>query len=180
LSKIPRVKTEMIYIAVYKIIKYWLILGISRSTSSCMNILDPWNCQKWEWFIPIDFSWGGGGGGGRKSKKNVLNWREKNEHQHHQKKYRAQKISKLAILYIERKMLQPDFWFWILVVALQHPWVKNEIWTIFFTKAKGTLPPEKGHFLCLLKTWGGLGPPVPTPLYILGTLIWLGTVRICI
>jgi hypothetical protein len=45
---------------------------------------------------------------------------EKNiEHQHHQKKYRAQKISKLAILYIERKMLQPDyisgseFWLWL-------------------------------------------------------------------
>jgi hypothetical protein len=30
----------------------------------------------------------------------------------------------------------------------------------FFKKAKGTLPPERGHFLCLLKTsgGGGLGP----------------------
>jgi hypothetical protein len=93
---------------------------------------------------------------------------------------RANARQQLATLYIERKMLQPDFWFWILVVALQHPWVKNAIWTIFFTKAKGTLPPEKGHFLCFLKTWGGLDPPVPTPLYVLGTLIWLGTVRICI
>jgi hypothetical protein len=46
---------------------------------------------------------------------------KKIEHQHHQKKYRAQKNSKLAILYIERKMLQPNFWFGILVVALQHP-----------------------------------------------------------
>jgi hypothetical protein len=44
-------------------------------------------------------------------------------------------------------------------VALQHPWVKNAIWTTFFTKAKGTLPPEKGHFLCLLKTWGGALAP---------------------
>jgi hypothetical protein len=35
-------------------------------------------------------------------------------------------------------MLQPNFWFGILVVALQHPWVNNAIWTIFFTTAKGT------------------------------------------
>ena len=52
-------------------------------------------------------------------------------------------------------------------VALQHPWVKNAIWTTFFTKAKGTLPTGKGHFLCFLKTWRGGGlprPPFPTPL----------------
>ena len=41
----------------------------------------------------------------------------------------------------------------------------------FSRKQRALLPPEKGHFLCLLKTWGGLGPLVPTPLYVLGTLM---------
>jgi hypothetical protein len=54
-------------------------------------------------------------GGGAQIRKKISSMSriegEKIEHQHHQKKYRAQKISKLAILYIERKMLQPDFWF---------------------------------------------------------------------
>jgi hypothetical protein len=54
-------------------------------------------------------------GEGRKSEKKYRACsrieEKKIEHQHHQKKYRAQKISKLAILYIERKMLQPNFWF---------------------------------------------------------------------
>jgi hypothetical protein len=59
---------------------------------------------------PFDFSWGGAQI--RKKISNMSRIEEKKiEHQHHQKKYRAQKISKLAILYIERKMLQPDFWF---------------------------------------------------------------------
>ena len=58
---------------------------------------------------PFDFSLGGGGGGGaqiRKKYRACLELKKKKiEHQHHQKKYRAQKISKL-----ERKILQPDFW----------------------------------------------------------------------
>ena len=65
---------------------------------------------------PFDFSWGEGGGGAQirilKKISSMSRIEEKKiEHQHHQKKYRAQKISKLAILYIERKMIQPDFWF---------------------------------------------------------------------
>jgi hypothetical protein len=50
-------------------------------------------------------------------------------------------------------------------VALQHPWVKNTIWKNFFTKAKGTLAPEKGHFLGFLNTWVGLGPLGPPGSY---------------
>jgi hypothetical protein len=30
-------------------------------------------------------------------------------------------------------------------------------WVLDINQAKGTLPSEKGHFLCLLKTWGGGG-----------------------
>jgi hypothetical protein len=65
-------------------------------------------------------------GGGHKSEKKYracLEWKKKKSNitNTRKKKYRAQKISKLAILYIERKMLQPNFWFGILVVALQHP-----------------------------------------------------------
>jgi hypothetical protein len=61
---------------------------------------------------PFDFSWGGWGGANPKKISSMSRIEEKkHEHQHHQKKYRAQKISKLPILYIERKMLQPDFWF---------------------------------------------------------------------
>jgi hypothetical protein len=48
---------------------------------------------------------------------------KKIEHQHHQKKYRTQKISKLAILYIERKMLQPNYIsgseFWLLLCNIR-------------------------------------------------------------
>jgi hypothetical protein len=52
-------------------------------------------------------------------------------------------------------------------IALTHirEYIKNAICTAFFTKAKGTLPPEKRHFLCLLKTWGALAPlSSPPPL----------------
>jgi hypothetical protein len=50
-------------------------------------------------------------------------------------------------------------------IALTHirEYIKNAICTAFFTKAKGTLPPEKRHFLCLLKTWGALAPLPPPP-----------------
>jgi hypothetical protein len=42
---------------------------------------------------------------------------------------------------------------------LQHPWVENAIWTTFFTKAKSTLPPEKGIFCVFWKLGGGAFPP---------------------
>ena len=61
---------------------------------------------------PFDFSWGGG----RKSEKKYracLEWKKKKSNitNTSKKKYRAQKNSKLAILYIERKIQFPLVFF---------------------------------------------------------------------
>jgi hypothetical protein len=59
--------------------------------------------------------------------------------------------------------------FWLLLCNICESKMQSEQY--FSRKQRALLPQEKGRFLCLLKTWGGLGPPVPTPLYVLGTLM---------
>jgi hypothetical protein len=91
---------------------------------------------------------------------------KKIEHQHHQKKYRAQRISKLAILYIERKMLQPSYIsgseFWLLLCNIRESTMQSEQY--FLRKQRA-----------LFVSSENLGWPWPpgsyTPLYVLGTLI---------
>jgi hypothetical protein len=73
-------------------------------------------------------------GGGAQIRKKISSTsrieEKKIEHQHHRKKYRAQKISKLAILYIERKMLQPSYisgsGFWLLLCNIRESTMQSE------------------------------------------------------
>jgi hypothetical protein len=62
------------------------------------------NCS-WLGTDHLIFHWEGGAQIRKKYRACLELKKKKIEHQHHQKKYRAQKISKL-----ERKILQPDFW----------------------------------------------------------------------
>jgi hypothetical protein len=68
---------------------------------------------------PFDFSWGGGANP-KKNIEHVSNGRKKNRTSL-TKKYRAQKNSNLAILYIERKIHFP--WVFFLLIVSVPPWL---------------------------------------------------------